>query len=529
MKQFKLTFVLTMLMSMVGLKAFADWEHTKTKVDGLYYWLDDDNNQAWVENNPSGEYMGDIIIPSSFTYNGINYSVVGIEEAAFAYCSGLTSITIPNSVTSIGGSSFFGCSGLESVTLNSNAIVSGNYIPFDDEINLNLFFGNQVRKYIIGKDVESIGENAFSGCTSVKRVVLNSNAVVSKPYNALYNMKSIFGDQVEVYVIGDDVTSIGDSIFYGCSDVYEVVIPKSVSSIGSGAFSCCSSLRYVSMPNVTSIGTGAFSGCPILEDPGFPNVTSIGSRAFQNCSRLWHVFIPNSVTSIGAGAFSGCSGITYMRVKSENTVYDSRENCSAIIETASNTLVFGCQTTVIPSSVTSIGESAFSGCSGLTSITIPNSVTSIGDGAFQRCYGLTSITIPNSVKSIGEFAFSDCSGLTSITIGDSVTSIDDWAFNSCYNLVSVTVLNPTPVEISNNVFSNRKNATLYVPIGSKEAYLGAEYWKGFKKIIEKDFTGIDQIMIDGQNNAKIFTLDGKRINKPRKGINIIGGKKVLVK
>ena len=125
--------------------------------------------------------------------------------------------------------------------------------------------------------------------------------------------------------------------------------------------------------------------------------------------------------------------------------------------------------------------------------------------------------------------FWGCSGLTSITIGDSVTSISDLAFGNCSTLTSVTVLNPTPVAINDNVFSNRKKATLYVPIGSKEAYLGAEYWKEFKKIKEKDFTGIDQIMIDGQNNAKIFTLDGKRINKPRKGINIIGGKKVLVK
>jgi uncharacterized repeat protein (TIGR02543 family) len=135
-------------------------------------------------------------------------------------------------------------------------------------------------------------------------------------------------------------------------------------------------------------------------------------------------------------------------------------------------------------SVTSIGYGAFRDCPGLTSVTIPNSVTSIGYAAFSICPGLTSITIPNSVTSIGEKAFSGCTGLTSVTLGNSVTSIGDLAFYGCYNLSSVIVLNPTPVTIEYTVFTNRKNATLYVPEGSKSAYQAADYWKEFKKIKE---------------------------------------------
>ena len=197
------------------------------------------------------------------------------------------------------------------------------------------------------------------------------------------------------------VTSIGNNAFLNCS-----------------AFAVYSGLTSVTIPNsVTSIGEYAFNGCSGLTSVTIPNsVTSIGEYAFWACSGLTSVTIPNSVTSIGDYAFNWCYSLTSLSVEAGNTVYDSRNNCNAIIETSTNTLIFGCQNTTIPNSVTSIGAWAFSGCSSLTSVTIGNSVTSIGAWAFDGCSSLTSVTIPNSVTSIGEDAFLDCTGLTSIYV-----------------------------------------------------------------------------------------------------------------
>ena len=232
------------------------------------------------------------------------------------------------------------------------------------------------------------------------------------------------------------LTSIGGVTFLDCSSLTSVTIPNSVTSIGNWAFSGCSGLTSVTIgSSVTSIGSFAFYKCSGLTSVTIPSsVTSIGESAFDNCSGLTSVTIPNSVTSIGTSAFDGCSGLTSMKVASGNPVYDSRDNCNAIIETATNTLISGCKSTVIPNSVTSIGTSAFDGCSGLTSVTIPNSVMRIGYHAFSGCSGLTSVTIPNSVTSIGEYAFSICRGLTSVTIPSSVTSIGHNAFYGCNNL-----------------------------------------------------------------------------------------------
>ena len=165
------------------------------------------------------------------------------------------------------------------------------------------------------------------------------------------------------------------------------------------------------------------------------SVTSISSGAFSFCSSLTSVTIPNSVTSIYGSAFNGCSSLISIIVETDNSIYDSRDNCNAIIKTSTNTLIVGCQNTIIPDNVTSIGNWAFADCVSLTSITIPNSVTNIEDDAFRNCTGLTSVTVPNSVISIGRSAFSRCSGLTSISIPNSVTSIGYSAFDNIPHII----------------------------------------------------------------------------------------------
>ena len=183
------------------------------------------------------------------------------------------------------------------------------------------------------------------------------------------------------------VSKIADNAFANCGNLISVTIPNSVTSIGRSVFNNCSCLTSVTIGNsVTSIGESAFYGCGSLVSANIPkSVTSIGSHAFYGCGSLVSANIPKSVTSIGSYAFFGCRGLTSFKVENGNQYYDSRNDCNALIETASNTLIVGCNNSTIPNSVTSIGNSAFNGCTGLTSVTIPNSVISIGLGAFSDC------------------------------------------------------------------------------------------------------------------------------------------------
>ena len=205
---------------------------------------------------------------------------------------------------------------------------------------------------------------------------------------------------------------------------------------------------------VTSIGEQAFGGSVKITSVTIPNsVKSIGKNAFLECSSITSIIIPKNVKSIGEGIFDKCINLITINVEEGNKIYDSRDNCNAIIETATNTLLAGCQTTTIPNGVTSIGMMAFAGCTGLTSITIPNSVKSIGDYAFSGCKGLTSINIENGVTSIGVGTFDNCKSITSIIIPNSVTSIGMMAFSFCTALTYVTIGNGIAT-INDYVFSN---------------------------------------------------------------------------
>ena len=317
-------------------------------------------------------------------------------------------------------------------------------------------------------------------------------------------------ESVTYDVVVYSVTSIGDGAFRSCSGLTSITIPSSVTSIGELAFDGCSGLTSVTIPNsVTSIGWAAFDGCSGLTSITIGDgVISIGDFAFSGCTSLTSITIPSSVTSIGTHPFFDCSGLQSIVIEKGNTVYDSREDCNAIIKTSDNELISGCTNSTIPNSVTKIGQSAFQNCKGLRSVRIPNSVVSIGQFAFQGCSGMTSITIPNSVTSIGSYAFRWCSGLTSITIPNSVTSIDEFVFYECSGLTSVTIPNsvtsigryafdgcsgltdvicyaknvPTT---PNDAFINSgiEKATLHVPAASISAYQATRPWKNFKEIV----------------------------------------------
>ena len=393
--------------------------------------------------------------------------LTSIGSYAFYGCSGLTSVTIGNSVTSIGQYAFRDCGGLTSVT--------------------------------IGNSVTSIGKFAFDDCRSLEKVIVQNIAswcnisFRENSTNPLYYAHHLYSDEnteITNLVIPNSVTSIGERAFIGCSDLTSVTIPNSVTSIGLYAFEKCSGLEKVIVEDLAA-------WCNISFDSGYSNplsyahhlysdenteitdlvipnsVTSIAERAFVFCSGLTSVTIPNSVSSIGSLAFQYCSSLTSVTIPNSVTSIASSafEGCSSLTSVT------------IPNSVSSIASSAFEGCSSLTSVTIPNSVTSIASSAFEGCSSLTSVTIPNSVSSIGSLAFQYCSSLTSVTIPNSVTSIGNQAFCNCSGLTSVTVEWSEPISISSNVFSNRANATLYVPVGSKSAYEAADYWKEFGNIV----------------------------------------------
>ena len=228
-----------------------------TVIEGIKYALNDDFT-ATVTGHDDPSFTGTVTIPETIKYYGNTYQVVQIGDKAFFEYK-FKSVVIPNSVTSIGDGAFSGCSGLTSVTINSNEIMSKSY---SSSSNLSTIFGNQVQTYIIGDSVTSIGDGAFSGCSGLTSVTINSNEIMSKSYSSSSNLSTIFGNQVQTYIIGDSVTSIGEAAFYKCTSLTSVTIGNSVTSIGHYAFYNCTGLTSVTIPNsVKSIGREAFEGC----------------------------------------------------------------------------------------------------------------------------------------------------------------------------------------------------------------------------------------------------------------------------
>ena len=341
---------------------------------------------------------------------------------------GLVSVVLPNRVKSIGEYAFSYCSSLRSIIIPNSVV----------EINSGAFqFCSDLKSVVLPENITSIEEIAFYYCSSLCSIEIPNSVtrIESRAFSSCSSLSSI--------KLPNNLTTIGDGAFYKCESLNSIEIPNSVTEIGPDAFSKCRRLSSIVLPNsLTKIGPNAFSNCHNLSSVVIPDgVTEIGSNAFSNCDDLSSVVIPDGVTEIASGAFENCT------------------NLSSV---------------VIPNSVTIIGKGSFQYCTSLQSIGIPNSVMEIGMWAFENCTNLSSVVIPDGVKRINEATFEECINLKSVVLPESITSIGEFAFDGC-DAVNFKVLATTPPTVGK--YALPSNSTVYVLPECVDTYKQADGWK----------------------------------------------------
>lgn len=369
----------------------------------------DDNETATLTGHVDGfAATGTIDIPSVAYHEGIGYTVTIIGSQAFYYCEGLRGqLLIPNSVEEIGDMAFFKCTGFTSLILSDALVVLGNdvfdYCNFTGTVN-------------IPSNLNDIGRTTFYCCDGIEGFVVDERNNV---YDSRNNCNAI-------------ISTADNALIIGCKNS---TIPNSVISIADGAFYHVSGLTSITIPN---------------------SVQSIGNMAFEY-TNLTAINIPNSVTTIVNNPFGGCTELAAITVASGNTIFDSRDNCNAIIRTRQNEIIAGCKNTVIPDDITRIGDFAFAWCTEFSGeLVLPESITSIGAYAFTQCTSLTgSLTLPNSITEIGESAFADCTGFDGkLTLSESLTAIPVWAFDGCSGFTDSLVIPETVTIIDARAFKD---------------------------------------------------------------------------
>ena len=352
---------------------------------------------------------GSIVIPDG---------VVSIAPSAFAYCQQITSVTIPDSVTQIGDSAFSQCTSLTSV--------------------------------VIPDGVTALESSVFSGCTKLTAVTIPDSvtALGSYAFSSCESLTSV--------TIPGSVTSIGRSAFSSCKSLSSVTIPGSVTEIADYTFNNCTGLTSITIPgSVTKIGDQAFYYCTSLTSITIPDsVTEIGDRAFNCCRSLTSVAIGAGVTTLGADVFGSCPKLTDITVAAGNSA----------LRAVSNVLFSKDGTELLLCPQTKTGA-----------YTVPIGTKRIASNAFAKC-ALTSVTIPDSVTEIGASAFSGCTGLTSVRISARITSIGDSAFSGCSSLTAATFNGDAPTSWGSGVFSGAASGfTLKVPAGNETWTSGSRY------------------------------------------------------
>ena len=375
--------------------------------------------------------------------------ITDIGDYAFYGYNNLKSITIPDAVTTIGNFAFNDCSSLAYIHIPEHITTIGNY-AFSRCIGLT--------SIKIPAHVGNFGDKPFEGCDNLESVTINSNTIVSKDYPAWSSISTLFGEQVKEYVLGNEVTAIGDNAFRDCRNLTSITIPKSVSMIGESAFEECSCLSSINIPE---------------------GVTSIGGCAFFNCSNLGSVTIPISVRSIGDNSFYGCTSLTSIS---------------------------------IPKGLETIGESTFGECSSLISVAIPESVTTIGWGAFRGCSSLSSVTIPEGITTIEDYTFAGCKKLSSIIIPPKVERIGWDAFAECGSLAEIFCYAVTPPSSLNEAFEgdNLNTVTLYVPFESLKKYQTTSPWNEFGTIRAIGMFKVSYL-VDGETYQTEWLPEGETI------------------